>query len=457
VASVKAGKGQFAGMRPSEDGLRPSGRPETLLHITPPPLISSTSVCGRSTATNPPLESYLAMLDRAGGYALPPAAYPVLSCRRERRSFMEFNAITSVTTGLTLVAFLIATFATVFRRRLKHTETLIRDSPAKDRARLIEQVVDAVHVDTSGLTRDQRFQLALKTLNTRAEHLRMTRWITLSFGLIAGFLTLVAILPKREAVEHVVPSRSAQPSTASETTGTPGKPPARLSDTQSPSTDKHVRVSPAVEKSPATTTMSHQQASDIKPHDETSSTASLALESADAPPLSNHATSTAESRVLESAGTSPVPKDKNPPVPPRLAIQNGDADTTVMPAISKAHVYFTNIGSQKDATTRVNVTLFSPSKESLATAEVANVHFSSRRTVPLDLTVNKRAPYVLEKAAYILRVQITTTKDEWVFAPQVILEWPNGDVSTHSFKQVRVNERLPLVTLAEELALRKVE
>lgn len=139
------------------------------------------------------------------------------------------------------------------------------------------------------------------------------------------------------------------------------------------------------------------------------------------------------------------------------ANQTTDIPVAAPFAIDKAQAFFKSIGSQKDASTELSVTLLSPSKEVIATAEVVNVRFPVRRTMPVKLNVKKRTPYVLESEPYLLRVQITTPKDEWVFSARVMLEWPNGSVSTHNFADVRVNENNPLVTLTEQTKTRKTE
>src|SRR5258706_11740148 len=107
---------------------------------------------------------------------------------------MPWHAITSVTSGLTLVAFVAALSAWVYRRRIKQTERLIAAAPEADRARLIQHLFATISVDTSQLNPDQQYQLALTTLAQRSERLRTTERLIL---LLAVLLAVVALVSPR--------------------------------------------------------------------------------------------------------------------------------------------------------------------------------------------------------------------------------------------------------------------
>jgi len=106
---------------------------------------------------------------------------------------MPWNAIALVTSGLTLVAFLAATMAWIARRRLSHTERLIELSPETERGQLVDRIIEAVNVDTTSLTRAQKFQLASELLAHRMARFRITAITILIAALALSALAALAI------------------------------------------------------------------------------------------------------------------------------------------------------------------------------------------------------------------------------------------------------------------------
>lgn len=72
-----------------------------------------------------------------------------------------------------LLAFVAAVIGTIWRRALLNRERMIATAPEEQRGTLIAAVLDRVVVETQGLTREQRFQLAQKTLGDRAARFRL--------------------------------------------------------------------------------------------------------------------------------------------------------------------------------------------------------------------------------------------------------------------------------------------
>lgn len=94
-----------------------------------------------------------------------------------------WNAVWAVSNIFTLIAFVAACVVVVQRRRLLQRQKLIQAAPEAERAGLIEAMLDRFSVSTEGLTRQQRYDLALELIYQRAERFRL--------GIIIGALVFV--------------------------------------------------------------------------------------------------------------------------------------------------------------------------------------------------------------------------------------------------------------------------
>lgn len=83
-----------------------------------------------------------------------------------------FEAIQYVGTPIALVAFIVAIAAYAYRSSLVERRKLIETAPEADRARLLDSELRGV--DAEKLTREQRYQLAVRMLEHRAARFRTT-------------------------------------------------------------------------------------------------------------------------------------------------------------------------------------------------------------------------------------------------------------------------------------------
>lgn len=135
-----------------------------------------------------------------------------------------WNAIGLVTGGFSLAAFIVAVAYWAYRRRLIATEKQVESAPEDSRPRVIEAFLSTIHVDTRGLSRDQRYRLALKLLATRTRESRQKSLLVAFLGLILGGITAIALWhpkeapsppePKTPSVEPLVSDNSASTSDA---------------------------------------------------------------------------------------------------------------------------------------------------------------------------------------------------------------------------------------------------
>jgi tetratricopeptide (TPR) repeat protein len=116
-----------------------------------------------------------------------------------------WKAIAYVSSGVTLIAFISAVVAWVYRNQILKTERIIRLAPEDARAGLVERALEFFSVDTSGLTRKQKYDLAIKQIHARAARFRTTATVVVIITFLAAGVTTFAIW--RETVRAVSPQK----------------------------------------------------------------------------------------------------------------------------------------------------------------------------------------------------------------------------------------------------------
>jgi hypothetical protein len=106
-----------------------------------------------------------------------------------------WTAIQYVGSGLTLVAFLVAVAAWLYKSYLNllKKEDLIKSVPEDQRAELVERTLVLFKIDTHKLTREQQYNLALEQIRERARRFLVTAVVIVVIALIAAVLTVFAI------------------------------------------------------------------------------------------------------------------------------------------------------------------------------------------------------------------------------------------------------------------------
>jgi hypothetical protein len=123
-----------------------------------------------------------------------------------------WDAITYVTSGVTLAAFLAAVAAWVYRNKLLEQERLIRAAPETERAGLVARTLEFFDVDPAKLTRDQQFQLALTQIHQRASRFRITAIVVMMIALLAAGVAVAAIYQSQATDDKRSQSSQEQPS-----------------------------------------------------------------------------------------------------------------------------------------------------------------------------------------------------------------------------------------------------
>jgi hypothetical protein len=103
-----------------------------------------------------------------------------------------FEAIQYVGTPIALVAFIVAVVAYAYRGRLEARRKLIEAAPEQERARLLEATLrDFSTVPTDTLTREQRYDLAVRLIAERTAKFKMMTMVSV---VIAGMLAAVVVI-----------------------------------------------------------------------------------------------------------------------------------------------------------------------------------------------------------------------------------------------------------------------
>lgn len=144
-----------------------------------------------------------------------------------------WKAITYVSSGVTLVAFVVAVSAWLYREKLLQSERLIRTAPEDSRANLVERALEFFPVDTSDLSEHRKTTLALEQIRARAMRFRMTALVVVLVALLAACVVVFAIA-------HI--SNDVRPS---KTEPTSEKPPAASNDVHPPKTESTGEKPPA--------------------------------------------------------------------------------------------------------------------------------------------------------------------------------------------------------------------
>jgi len=114
---------------------------------------------------------------------------------------MPWDAIQYVSSGITLVAFIAAIAAWIYRYRILQNERLIRTAPENERSALVERALEIFSIDTKQLSRQQQYDLALEQIRGRAARFRMTSIVVVIIAILAVGVTTFAIFRTPSALD----------------------------------------------------------------------------------------------------------------------------------------------------------------------------------------------------------------------------------------------------------------
>src|SRR5271157_648415 len=116
-----------------------------------------------------------------------------------------WETISYVSSGLTLAAFLAAVAAWKYRSLIVRKESLVLSAPEKERPALVERVLESLHVDTAGLTKQQKYELVLPQIRAKAERWRIGASVITLLAFLAAAVAALAIWRNAEQSYSVLP------------------------------------------------------------------------------------------------------------------------------------------------------------------------------------------------------------------------------------------------------------
>lgn len=122
-----------------------------------------------------------------------------------------WRAITYVGSGFTLIAFLWAVAAWVYRHKLLERERLINSVPETERAALVERILVTFDINTSDLTKKQKYDLAINQIHERAKRYRVTATVVVIIAFFTATVTLVALTTKHSSDPIPTPTPTTVP------------------------------------------------------------------------------------------------------------------------------------------------------------------------------------------------------------------------------------------------------
>src|SRR5918911_1154592 len=104
-----------------------------------------------------------------------------------------WEAIKYVSSGITLVAFIIAIAAWIYRTKILERERTIRLAPENERRVLVERTLEFFSIDTAGLSRQQKYNLAIKQIQARAARFRLVAFVIIIIAFLTTGVSIFAI------------------------------------------------------------------------------------------------------------------------------------------------------------------------------------------------------------------------------------------------------------------------
>jgi len=106
---------------------------------------------------------------------------------------MMWQMIAYVSSGVTLAAFVVAAGAWIYSRRTQQKLELIQSAPESERTGLVQDALEFFRIDTTGLTRQQRYDLALTQIQARASRFKLSAFVIVIISILAASVTAFAI------------------------------------------------------------------------------------------------------------------------------------------------------------------------------------------------------------------------------------------------------------------------
>ena len=104
-----------------------------------------------------------------------------------------WTAIQYVSSGLTLVAFIAAVVAYIYRKKISSTERLIRTANQDDRGKLVADALEVFRIDASNLTKEQQYEIAIEQIKNKSMRSKLLAYIITVIAILASVVLIYTI------------------------------------------------------------------------------------------------------------------------------------------------------------------------------------------------------------------------------------------------------------------------
>jgi|GEM_PF-4879907 len=121
-----------------------------------------------------------------------------------------WEAIKYVSSGLTLVAFIVAVGVSLYRKQIVEKGKLIRSAADKDRAPLIAKTLEFLEIKINSLTKDQQYKIALVQIEKRARRFAISAWVIITIAILTALIAIISIVKTKPIEEASIAKSSAE-------------------------------------------------------------------------------------------------------------------------------------------------------------------------------------------------------------------------------------------------------
>lgn len=131
-----------------------------------------------------------------------------------------WDSIKYVSSGISLIAFVVATIAWTYRNKINERERILRSLPEKDRSSALPEVLAWLKIDPKDLTKSQQFDLALTQIRERTKQYLISTIAVAFVFMIGAAVTIYAISQSGRLPQQSDPLKykDAQPSASDKVT-----------------------------------------------------------------------------------------------------------------------------------------------------------------------------------------------------------------------------------------------
>ncbi|MDB6024135.1 MAG: hypothetical protein JWM68_358 [Verrucomicrobiales bacterium] len=124
-----------------------------------------------------------------------------------------WQAIQYVGSAITLIAFIAATVAWIFKVKVQKEERLIKLARVDERTELVRDALEFFRVDTANLSKEQQFKIAFEQIHARAQRFKIAAIVVCIIAVLAAIVTIYTIIhaPNASVSNENIEIKKAQP------------------------------------------------------------------------------------------------------------------------------------------------------------------------------------------------------------------------------------------------------